>query len=98
MFNLKRFLQVFRYCSNNFACLFNSLPNDIILDVSKFKALAYDEIIAIQKLQFGLEKVENIVANGENAGYQHFLLFQQCFQKLSFPGVMEVGIVHADNN
>ena len=24
---------------------------------------------------------ENIVGKGENAGYQHFLLFPQCFQK-----------------
>ena len=27
------------------------------------------------------ESVENIVGKGENAGYQHFLLFQQCFEK-----------------
>ena len=26
-------------------------------------------------------KVENILGKGENAGCQHFLLFQQCFQK-----------------
>ena len=25
--------------------------------------------------------VENIVEKEENAGYQHFLLFPQCFQK-----------------
>ena len=25
-------------------------------------------------------RVENIVGKGENAGYQHFLLFPQCFQ------------------
>ena len=25
--------------------------------------------------------VENIVGKGENAGYQHFLLFLQCFKK-----------------
>ena len=25
--------------------------------------------------------IENIVGKGENAGYQHFLLFQHCFQK-----------------
>ena len=31
------------------------------------------------------DRVENIVAKGENAGYQHFLLFPQCFQKASFP-------------
>ena len=29
-------------------------------------------------------RVENIVGKGENAGYQHFLLFPQCFQKASF--------------
>ena len=30
--------------------------------------------------------VENILGKGENAGYRHFLLFPQCFQKASFPG------------
>ena len=29
--------------------------------------------------------VENIVEKGENVGYQHFLLFSQCFEKVSFP-------------
>ena len=32
-----------------------------------------------------LDRVENIVGKGENAGYHHFLLFPQCFQKASFP-------------
>ena len=27
---------------------------------------------------------ENIMGKGENAGYQHFLLFPQCFQKASY--------------
>ena len=31
------------------------------------------------------DRVENIMRKGENAGYQHFLLFQQCFEKASFP-------------
>ena len=31
-----------------------------------------------------LDRVENIVGTGENAGYQHFLLFLQCFQKPFF--------------
>ena len=35
---------------------------------------------------------ENIIGKGENAGYQH-LLFLQCFQKLSFLGLLKVGIV-----
>ena len=32
-------------------------------------------------VQFFFDKVEGIVGKGENTGYQHFLLFPQCFQK-----------------
>ena len=71
----------------------NSLPNDKILDESKSKELADDKINAIQKLKFVLRRVENIVGKGENAGYQDFLLFQQCFQKFSFSGSLKVDIV-----
>ena len=39
------------------------------------------------------DKVENIVGKGENAGYQHFLLFPQCFQNASSTGSLKVGIV-----
>ena len=45
-----------------------------------------------QKLKFALEKIESIVGEGESAGYQHFLLLPQCFQKASFTGSWEVGI------
>ena len=31
------------------------------------------------------DKVANIVGKWENAGYRHFLLFPQCFQKIFFP-------------
>ena len=31
-----------------------------------------------------LDRVENIVRKGENAGFWHFLLFQQHFQKAPF--------------
>ena len=40
-------------------------------------------------LNFVLGRIENIVGKGENAGNQHFLLFPQCFQKASFPRVIE---------
>ena len=33
--------------------------------------------------KFVFDGVENIVGKGENTGYQHYLLFPQCFQKLS---------------
>ena len=31
--------------------------------------------------------VQNIVGKGENAGYQHFLLFPKCFKNAIFPRV-----------
>ena len=37
--------------------------------------------------------LENIVGKGENAGYQHFLLFPTSFQKASFLESFKVGIV-----
>ena len=33
---------------------------------------------------FVLERVENVVGKGENAGNQHFLSFPNCFQKASY--------------
>ena len=33
---------------------------------------------------FAFDVVENIVGKGENAGYQLFLLFPQCFDKAFF--------------
>ena len=37
--------------------------------------------------------VEHTVGKGENAGYQHFLLFPQCFPKPPSLGSSNVGIV-----
>ena len=39
------------------------------------------------------DRIENTVGKGENAGYQHFLLFLQCFPKPSPLGSLKVGIV-----
>ena len=72
---------------------FNSLPNDKILDPSNLKAFADDGVKVVQMTICVSDRVENIVGKEENAGYQHFLLFQQCFEKVSFPGSLKVGIV-----
>ena len=71
----------------------NSLPNDKFLDWSIGKAFADNKLNVAEKLEFILGRVENIVGKGENAGYQHFLLFPQCFQKSSISGSLKVGIV-----
>ena len=68
---------------------FNSLPNDKILDRSKLKALADDKINVAQKLKFVSWMVEDILGKGETAGYQHFLLFAQYFQKSFLVGVIK---------
>ena len=47
----------------------------------------------IEKLKIVLGRVEKIVGKGENAGYQHFLLFQQYFLKASFSRSLKVTIV-----
>ena len=53
-----------------YVIFFSPLPNDKILDQSKLKAAADNITNAIQKLEFVLGRVKNIVGKGENAGYQ----------------------------
>ena len=74
-------------------CTVLTLPNDKIVDWSKLKAFADDKINVNEELKFGLGRLEYIVGKGENAGYQHFLLFPQCFQKTSFSELLNVVIV-----
>ena len=71
----------------------NSLTNHKFVNCSKLKAFADDKIYVTQKLKFVLGQVENIVGKGENAGYQHFLLFPRCFQKPCWSGALKIGIV-----
>ena len=72
---------------------FNPLPNNKILDHSKLKAFADDKFKVIQMLKILLNNIENIVGKEENAGYQDFLLFPQCFQKAISSGALNIGIV-----
>ena len=73
--------------------LVNSLPNGKFEDQSKFKTFADNKIISTQKSKSVFGRVENIVGKGQNAGYLHFLLFPQYFQKFPFPGVLKVVMV-----
>ena len=72
---------------------FNSLSSTKNLDWSKLKAFADDKINVTEKSKFVLGHIENIVGKGGNAGFHHFLLFPQCFQKASYTGSLKVVIV-----
>ena len=52
--------------------------NAVYLDMRDF---ADDKINVTYVTNFVMGRVGNIVGKGENVGYQHFLLFPQCFQK-----------------
>ena len=52
-----------------------------LLDLYILKAIP-DEILHVAEgMVIVHERIENLVEKGENAGYQHFLLFLQGFQK-----------------
>ena len=69
------------HCATNAFQNVNSLSNNKFLDWSKLKALADNKINVTEKLKFVLGRVENILGKGENAGYQHLLLFPIMFSK-----------------
>ena len=59
------------------------IPNIKILDWSNLNTFANDTKYVSEKSKFVKlsGRVENIMGKGEIAGYQHFLIFPQCFQK-----------------
>ena len=63
-----------------------------ILTLSKLEVpvFADDNFNITQTIKFSFYRVENIVGKGENAGYQHFLHFPQCFHKIFSTGVSKV--------
>ena len=65
-------------------CIFNPLPYYKIWTLTESKAFADDKFNGAKILKSLFDRVENILRKGVNAGNQHFLLFQQCFQKVSF--------------
>ena len=62
--------------------LINPLSNNKFLDMTKLKEFA-DKLKVAKVTIFVFDRAENTVEKGENAGYQHFLLFPQCFLKPS---------------
>ena len=65
--------------------------NFVFWRIENFEAKG--EINVSPKKKFVFWTIENFEGKGENASDQHFLLFPQCFQKASFSGSLNVGIV-----
>ena len=61
--------------------VFNPFLSDKFGTKTKLKVLADNKLKVAKMPIFFFDRVENHVGKGENAGYQHFLLFPQCFQK-----------------
>ena len=59
--------------------MFNPLPKDKILNMTKLKAFADDISNAAEIANSLCDKVENTVGKGENDGNQYFHLFPLCF-------------------
>ena len=61
--------------------LFNPLPNNKVLDVTKLKAFADDKFIVTKMIISLFHRVENPVEKGENADYSAFSPFPTVFSK-----------------
>ena len=59
--------------------MFNPLPKDKNLNVTKLKAFADDKSNAAKIANYLCDRVENTVGKGKNDGNQHFHLFPHCF-------------------
>ena len=55
----------------------------------QMKSTGRQRKIVRRKLKIVFERIKNIVGKVENAGYQHFLLFVQCFRKSFFSKVIK---------
>ena len=55
-----------------------------MLGLPNLKAFADDKLNVTHDINVVFHGVGNIVGKEENAGYQHFLLFPQCFPKAFF--------------
>ena len=73
--------------TQNLEFVFHMLENVVgqAENESKLKSFADDKLNFTQKLMFVFHRLENFAGKEENAGYQHFLLLPQRFQKTLFP-------------
>ena len=79
--------------SQSFLVFFHPLQDDKIFGLPKLKSFADDKSNVTQNIKVVFHKIDNIVGKEENGGYQHFLLFPQCFPKAFSFSASKVAIV-----
>ena len=88
---------IFSFFHNVFKSSFSGLCVDslkyryyklFIKTQTNLKAVPYDKINNTQSRKVFSQGIENIVGKGENAGNQHFLLFQHCFHDSCSLGIV----------
>ena len=80
------------FAVDTLSSLFTKRQNFRVVQIKSINFSAHK--LNVAKMMFSpCNRVENIVRKEENAGHQHFLLFPQCFQKVSSTGSLKVGIV-----
>ena len=77
----------------------NFLADDKLHDcgLTFYQTTFADDKINVAKMISAFDRVEN-VGKGENASYQHFLLFPHCFQKASFLQSLKAGLCGKELN
>ena len=63
------------------------------MDRTKLKAIVDDYLKVGKIISIGSDRVENIVGKEKNAGYKHFFLFPQSFQRVTASASLNIGIV-----
>ena len=71
----------------------NFSPNKKFWNMTHLKAFTDNKLTVAVMMIALFDSVENSVGKGENAGYQHFLLFLQCFPKPPSYGSLKAVIV-----
>ena len=71
------------------SCLWN---NNFLVAI-KFNVFVDLKIPATQMFKLVFLGLENILGKEENAGFQDFLIFPQCFQKTFFPRAVKTPVV-----
>ena len=66
--------------------------------MAKLKGFADDKLKVAKMTIFLFDRAENTMGKGENAGYQHFLLFPQSFSKPSSLGSLKSGLCGRESN